>query len=145
MERATSVLMIQGIVRKSNGCVNISREIRKFLQLVDFNYFIVRGRAAHGPFDRFFSRIHLYHPETAESLLCISKGAVGYYWLTPGECDTGRGWRPSSDNSTRASCSDLLYFIIASTALASGIAPGAVSYPFGIISIMNRIEVPPSC
>jgi len=35
-----------------------------------------------------------------------------------------------------------LYFIMAATALASGIAPGwAFSYPLGIISIMNRIAV----
>ena len=55
------------------------------------------------------------------------------------------GWRPSSDSSTPAACKDLLYFIIASTALASGIVPGvALSYPFGIISIMNRIAVTPS-
>jgi hypothetical protein len=33
-----------------------------------------------------------------------------------------------------------LYFIIAATASAGGMVPGAaVSYPFGIISIMNRI------
>jgi hypothetical protein len=37
-----------------------------------------------------------------------------------------------------------LYFIIAATALASGMAPGsAFSYPFGIISIMNRMVVSP--
>jgi hypothetical protein len=35
-----------------------------------------------------------------------------------------------------------LYFIMAATALASGIAPGwAFSYPLGIISIMNRIAI----
>jgi hypothetical protein len=33
---------------------------------------------------------------------------------------------------------------MAATAAASGMAPGsAVSYPLGIISIMNRIVVPP--
>jgi hypothetical protein len=37
-----------------------------------------------------------------------------------------------------------LYFIIASTALASGMVPGAaLSYPLGIISIMNRIVITP--
>src|SRR6266404_3136756 len=50
------------------------------------------------------------------------------------------GWSPSSASSTPAFCRDSLYFIIAATALASGIVPGAAfSYPFGIISIMNRI------
>src|SRR6202165_5690940 len=54
------------------------------------------------------------------------------------------GWRPSSASSTPAFCKDSLYFIIAATALASGMAPGsAFSYPFGIISIMNRIVVSP--
>jgi hypothetical protein len=44
-----------------------------------------------------------------------------------------------------AFCKDSLYFIIASTALGSGMVPGAaVSYPLGIISIMNRIVVSPS-
>src|SRR5690349_11180180 len=55
------------------------------------------------------------------------------------------GWRPSSASSTPAFCSSSLYFIIAATALASGMVPGAaVSYPLGIISIMNRIVTPPS-
>jgi hypothetical protein len=37
-----------------------------------------------------------------------------------------------------------LYFIIASTAFASGMVPGlAFSYPFGIINIMNRMGEPP--
>src|SRR5438067_441147 len=50
------------------------------------------------------------------------------------------GWRPSSASSTPAFCRDSLYFVIAATALASGMAPGAAfSYPLGIISIMNRI------
>src|SRR5882762_5594223 len=54
------------------------------------------------------------------------------------------GWRPSSASSTPAFCRDSLYFIIASTALASGMAPGAAfSYPFGIINIMNRIVISP--
>src|SRR5713226_5702436 len=54
------------------------------------------------------------------------------------------GWRPSSASSTPAFCRDSLYFIIAATALASGMAPGlAFSYPFGIISIINRIVVSP--
>ena len=94
-------------IRKSGcGCLNISREIREFLHLSDFDNFIVRGRAALGPFDRFFSRIHLYHPETAENLLCISKGTVGYYRLTRENVTRAPvegGWRPSSDNSTPAS------------------------------------------
>src|SRR5712692_9048907 len=52
------------------------------------------------------------------------------------------GWRPSSASSTPAFCRASLYFIMAATALASGIAPGwAFSYPLGIISIMNRIAV----
>jgi hypothetical protein len=38
-----------------------------------------------------------------------------------------------------------LYFIIAATASAAGMAPGsAFSYPLGIISIMNRIAATPS-
>src|SRR6267378_5330808 len=50
------------------------------------------------------------------------------------------GWRPSSASNTPAFCRDSLYFIMAATALASGMAPGgAFSYPFGIISIMKRI------
>jgi hypothetical protein len=39
-----------------------------------------------------------------------------------------------------ASFNASLYFIIAATASAGGIVPGsAVSYPFGIISIMKRM------
>jgi hypothetical protein len=39
---------------------------------------------------------------------------------------------------------DSLYFIIAATALGSGMVPGAaLSYPFGITSIMNRIVMSP--
>ncbi len=39
-------------------------------------------------------------------------------------------------------CRDSLYFIMASTALGSGIVPGlACSYPFGIISNMKRTMV----
>ena len=54
------------------------------------------------------------------------------------------GWRPSSASSTPAFCRDSLYFIIAATALASGMVPGAAfSYPLGIISIMNRIVISP--
>src|ERR1700674_3133093 len=54
------------------------------------------------------------------------------------------GWRPSSASSTPAFRKDSLYFIIASTALASGMAPGAAfSYPLGIISIMNRMVTTP--
>src|SRR5437764_372185 len=54
------------------------------------------------------------------------------------------GCRPSSASSTPAFWRDSLYFIIAATALASGVVPGAAfSYPFGIISIMNRIIVSP--
>jgi hypothetical protein len=35
-----------------------------------------------------------------------------------------------------------LYFIIASTAFASGTVPGAAdSYPFGIINIMKRMRI----
>ena len=37
------------------GCLNISREFRDFLHLADFDNLIVRGGAALGPFDRFFS------------------------------------------------------------------------------------------
>src|ERR1700731_2287038 len=55
------------------------------------------------------------------------------------------GWRPSSASSTPAFCRDSLYFIIAATALASGMAPGAAfSYPLGIIRIRNRIGISPS-
>src|SRR5437773_10665321 len=54
------------------------------------------------------------------------------------------GWRPSSESSTPAFFSVSLYFIIASTALGSGVIPGAAfSYPLGIISIMNLIVVSP--
>src|SRR5258708_12671180 len=52
------------------------------------------------------------------------------------------GWSPSSASSTPAFCRAWLYFIMAATALASGMAPGwAFSYPLGIIRIMNRIAV----
>ena len=51
------------------------------------------------------------------------------------------GWRPSRASSTPAFCRDSLYFVIAATALGSGIAPGsAFSYPLGIINIINRIS-----
>src|SRR5580700_3747718 len=54
------------------------------------------------------------------------------------------GCSPSSASSTPAFCSDSLYFIIAATASALGMAPGpAFSYPLGIISIMNRMVVSP--
>src|SRR5438552_18061352 len=55
------------------------------------------------------------------------------------------GWRPSSASSSPAFCRDSVYFVIATTAWGSGMAPGfAFSYPFGIISIMNRIARSPS-
>ena len=55
------------------------------------------------------------------------------------------GWSPSSASSTPAFVSASLYFVIAATISALGTAPGsAFSYPWGIISIMNRIVVPPS-
>src|SRR5216117_4082310 len=55
------------------------------------------------------------------------------------------GWRPSSASSTPALVSASLYFVISATISALGMAPGsAFSYPWGIISIMNRIVVPPS-
>src|SRR5687768_7948520 len=54
------------------------------------------------------------------------------------------GCSPSRANSTPAFCNDSLYFIIAATAFASGTVPGfALSYPFGIIIIMNRMDVSP--
>src|SRR2546422_134692 len=55
------------------------------------------------------------------------------------------GWSPSSASSTPALVSASLYFVISATISALGMAPGsAFSYPWGIISIMNRIVVPPS-
>src|SRR5262249_4376557 len=52
------------------------------------------------------------------------------------------GWRPSRASRTPACCRASLYFIMALTASASGMVPGAAaSYPLGIISIMNRILV----
>ena len=55
------------------------------------------------------------------------------------------GCKPSRPSNTPAFCNDSLYRIMAATALASGMVPGAAfSYPFGIISIINRI-VMPSC
>src|SRR5579863_2902273 len=52
------------------------------------------------------------------------------------------GVSPSRASSTPACCSSRLYFIIASTIFASGVASGlAFSYPLGIISIMNRIVI----
>src|SRR3954470_2692530 len=50
------------------------------------------------------------------------------------------GCRPSPPSITPAFCSSSLYFIIAAPALASGSVPGfALSYPFGIMIIMNRM------
>src|SRR5579871_4174220 len=50
------------------------------------------------------------------------------------------GWSPSSASRTPAFWRDSLYFIMAATAAGAGVAPGAAfSYPFGIISIMNRM------
>src|SRR5438046_486244 len=55
------------------------------------------------------------------------------------------GWSPSSASSTPAFVSASLNFVISATISALGMAPGsAFSYPWGIISIMNRIVVPPS-
>src|SRR4030081_565828 len=54
------------------------------------------------------------------------------------------GWRPSSASRAPGFCRHAVDFIIAATALVSGMVPGAaVSYPLGIISIMNRIAVSP--
>src|SRR5258708_4608694 len=66
----------------------------------------------------------------------------------PAENDTRApvegGWRPSSASSTPAFCRDSLYFIMAETALGSGMVPGsAFSYPLGIISIIKRIVISP--
>src|ERR1043166_5997044 len=54
------------------------------------------------------------------------------------------GCNPSSASSTPAFSSSSLNLDMASTCLASGIAPAAaLSYPFGMTSIMNRMATPP--
>src|SRR5262249_46193088 len=87
-----------------------------------------------------FTWIIQYPPRTS---LASAKGPSVTLGLPPAN-DTRApidgGGRPAARSRMPAFCSDSLYFIIASTALASGMVPGfAVSYPFGIISIMNRI------
>src|SRR5882672_7647296 len=125
--------------------LHIVRKIGELLHLPNLDHFVVRGRAALRPFDRLVFRLDLDHPVAAQDLLHPGKG-LGVTFGFPTENETRApiegGCRPSSPSNTPAFCRASLYFIIAATALASGICPAAaVSYPFGIISIMNRITV----
>src|ERR1700694_518859 len=127
--------------------LHIVREIGELLHLPDLDHFVVRGRAALRPFDRFLFRLHLDHPVAAQYLFHAREG-TGVTFDLPPENDTRApiegGGRPSSPSNTPDFCRASLYFLIAATALASGICPAvAASYPFGIISIMNRTVITP--
>src|SRR6266404_7085060 len=81
-----------------------------------------------------------YPPKTSFDSANGPSVTVGLPDLNETRAPADGGCSPSNASSTPASFSASLYFIIAATCSAGGTVPGAaVSYPEGIISIMNRM------
>ena len=135
------------LLKTLRSLLNVFRKVGHFLYLADFDHFILRCGTAGRPFDGLLFGLHLNHPIAPQHFFRLDKGAVDDCRLSSREGDTRtRGWRMQTFKAKQYAgfCNDSLYRIMAATALASGMVPGAAfSYPFGIISIMNRIVIPP--
>src|ERR1700704_830894 len=80
-------LILQQLGKLGCGLLYVGRKVRKLMHLANFDHFVVRTRAALGPFDRFFLRLHLNHPVAAEYFLGFGERPIGHRGLPSRERD----------------------------------------------------------